>query len=236
MTDEQRLTLEQLAGAVGMTTRNVRAYQTRGLLQAPRRVGRTSVYGAEHVQRLRQVQRARERGASLQLLRTLIGEGRDIDGVWEAGQVSRGRVVVDLSDSAVGHTPACLARRAVPLRPLLDQLGGADEPGVRPAVAGLVDRGLFTASREPVSVPGPYACAAAALHAQGRLSSAAAALQLTQEIAQAAESVAAVVAEAARGLDADARRAASARFGELAAAVAGRVVTRVALGDEAPAR
>src|ERR687885_2793564 len=81
MTNGERLTLAELAGAVGMTARNVRAYQTRGLLQPPGRAGRHSVYGVEHVERLRQVQRARRRGASLQLLRTLIAEGRDLDEV-----------------------------------------------------------------------------------------------------------------------------------------------------------
>src|SRR5436305_6230077 len=98
MTNGEGLTLAQLADAVGMTTRNVRAYQTRGLLQPPRRVGRNSVYGSEHVERLRQVLRARARGASLQLLRTLLHEGRDLDGVW-TGRDAPERVVVDLTDA-----------------------------------------------------------------------------------------------------------------------------------------
>ena len=83
MTNGEPLTLAELADAVGMTARNVRAYQTRGLLQPPRRSGRSSVYGDEHVRRLMQVQQARARGASLTLLRTLIREGRDLEGVWD---------------------------------------------------------------------------------------------------------------------------------------------------------
>ena len=114
MTDEQRLTLEELAGAVGMTTRNVRAYQTRGLLQPPRRAGRTSVYTHEHVRRLRQVQQARARGASLTLLRTLIAEGRDLDGVWEGRGRPTHRQLVDVTDAALQHTAACLAHLDVP--------------------------------------------------------------------------------------------------------------------------
>src|SRR5512133_2601332 len=105
MTDEERLTLERLAGAVGMTIRNVRAYQTRGLLQPPQRVGRTSVYTRDHVERLRQVQRARARGASLQLLRTLIAEGRDLDGIWEGLDPPPWGQVVDVTDAALRHTP-----------------------------------------------------------------------------------------------------------------------------------
>src|SRR5512133_3797411 len=126
MTDEQRLTLKELAGAVGMTTRNVRAYQTRGLLQPPGRAGRTSVYTADHVERLQQVQRARARGASLQLLRTLIAEGRDLDSVWEGSDRPVRGQVVDISDAALEHTPQCLAHLVVPLDGVLRQLGRPD--------------------------------------------------------------------------------------------------------------
>jgi DNA-binding transcriptional MerR regulator len=232
MTDEQRLTLEELAGAVGMTTRNVRAYQTRGLLQPPRRAGRSSVYGEEHLERLRQVQRARARGAPLQLLRTLIGEGRDLDGVWEArGAPPR---QIDVTDAALQHTPACLAHLDVPVRPLLEELGEADDPGVRPAVLALVRRGAFT-DGDGTSAPGGYGCAVEALHDQGVLGSAPAALRLTQLVAEAADAVAAVIVETTRTLDADGRRAASTRLGEFAGAVVGQVVAaRVAVQDEAP--
>jgi hypothetical protein len=52
-------------------------------------------------------------------------------------------------------------------------------------------------------------------------------------IADTAEAVAAVVDAEAAGLDGDARRAASARFGELAGAVVGEVVAaRVSLGSQ----
>jgi DNA-binding transcriptional MerR regulator len=245
MTDEERLTLEQLAGAVGMTSRNVRAYQTRGLLQPPRRVGRSSVYGAEHVQRLQQVQRARARGASLQLLRTLIDEGRDLDGVWPGpdAPASLRPTVVDLTDRAAGHTPACLARRDVPLQPLFERLGGAEDPQVRPAVLALVERRVFRSASdrtrgqisEQVTVPGAFDCAASALREQGRLTSASAALRLAELLADAAEAVAVVVDRAVAGLDAEARRAASARFGELAGAVVGEVVSaRVNVPGAAP--
>jgi DNA-binding transcriptional MerR regulator len=226
MTDEERLTLEQLAGAVGMTARNVRAYQTRGLLQPPRRVGRSSVYGTEHVQRLRAVQRARARGASLQLLRTLLDEGRDLDAVWRERDVPEGPgvAVVDVTDTALGHTPACLAHLDVPLQPLLERLGGADDPQVRPAVLALLERRVFRSTRGQVTAPGAFGCAAWALREQGRLTSVPAALRLAQLLAEAAEAVASVVDGATAGLDADARRAASTRFGELAGAVVGEVV------------
>jgi len=225
MTDEQRLTLKELAGAVGMTTRNVRAYQTRGVLQPPGRAGRTSVYTAEHVERLQQIQRARARGASLQLLRTLIAEGRDLDGVWEGQDRPTGHQVVDVSDAALGHTPQCMAHLDVPLDGVLGQLGGADADDVRPAVRFLLDTGVFGRADEEMHVPGAYGCAAAALHERGVLDSATTALRLTQLLADAAEALVAAVAGAVRSLDADAPRAAAGRLGELAGAVVAELVT-----------
>jgi DNA-binding transcriptional MerR regulator len=45
-------TIDELARRAGITTRNVRAYQERGLLEPPRKVGRTGYYGEEHLARL----------------------------------------------------------------------------------------------------------------------------------------------------------------------------------------
>lgn len=63
MSDE--LTVDQLAAAVGMTVRNVRAYAARGLLPAPRLVGRTGYYGSDHVARLRMVREMLAEGYTL---------------------------------------------------------------------------------------------------------------------------------------------------------------------------
>jgi DNA-binding transcriptional MerR regulator len=46
------LTIDELARAVGMTVRNVRAYAARGLLAPPRLIGRTGYYATEHVEQL----------------------------------------------------------------------------------------------------------------------------------------------------------------------------------------
>jgi DNA-binding transcriptional MerR regulator len=232
MTDEQRLTLQELAGAVGMTTRNVRAYQTRGLLPPPRRAGRISVYSVEHVRRLQQVQRARARGASLQLLRTLLAEGRDLDRVWGSHD-QQGPAVVDVSDAALQHTPQCLARVDVPLDAVLTGLGAADDDDVRPAVLTLVDAGVFARHDDGVRAAGSYACAARMLHDQGVLDSAATVLRLTQLLAEAAGSLVSAVAGAARSVDPDARPAVAARLGELAGAVVAELVTvRISLTED----
>lgn len=58
-------TLAQLAGAAGMTARNVRAYRERGLLDPPRRDGRRGVYGPDHLAQLRRTRALVERGFTL---------------------------------------------------------------------------------------------------------------------------------------------------------------------------
>ena len=51
--DEQvRYTIDQLAQVTGMTVRNIRAHQSRGLLPPPEVRGRTGFYGPEHVARI----------------------------------------------------------------------------------------------------------------------------------------------------------------------------------------
>jgi DNA-binding transcriptional MerR regulator len=239
MTNGDRLTLAQLANAVGMTARNVRAYQTRGLLQPPRRAGRSSVYGDEHVRRLLQVQQARARGASLALLRTLIREGRDLEGVWaepRAGDDPDGDdVVVDLTDASAGHTPDCLARREVPLAPLLARLTADAAEDLAAAVRALVDAGVFTADDGEVRVPGSFACAMTALADQGQLATAAA-VRLAAAVTDAARSIAVLVAASAGTVDAEGRRAAAARLGELAAAVVGQLAFREVLASDEQAR
>jgi len=49
---EPSLTIDALAGRVGLTVRTVRAYAGRGLLPPPTLRGRTGLYGAEHLARL----------------------------------------------------------------------------------------------------------------------------------------------------------------------------------------
>ena len=204
MTTTGRLTLDELAAAAHMTARNVRAYQTRGLLQAPRREGRTSVYGPEHVQRLLQVQRARDRGASLRLLRSLLDEGRDLD-----------RLGLDSPGRAGAHTTECLERRRLPLPEALERWAVAVADDVRAAL--------------PAQVPGAFVCAATALAEQGALAPAASA-RLAALVADAARPVVAAAVAAARAVDADARVTAAARLGELAGSVVEELVT-VAVGE-----
>jgi DNA-binding transcriptional MerR regulator len=75
---EVPLTVDQLARRAGTTTRNVRAFQTLGLLPRPTLRGRTGLYGPEHLDRLRAILRLQQAGFSLGALRALFT-------AWEEG-------------------------------------------------------------------------------------------------------------------------------------------------------
>src|SRR5688572_26661736 len=66
------LTIDDLAREAGTTTRNVRAYQTRGLLPPPLVVGRVGYYGEAHLERLRLIANLQERGYSLAAIADLL--------------------------------------------------------------------------------------------------------------------------------------------------------------------
>jgi DNA-binding transcriptional MerR regulator len=66
------LTIDELARRVGMTVRNVRAHQSRGLLPPPEVRGRTGYYGAEHVARLRLIRTLQDDGFNLESIRRLL--------------------------------------------------------------------------------------------------------------------------------------------------------------------
>lgn len=67
--------LDELAAAVGMTTRNLRAYRAKGLLSPPRLKGRVGRYGSDHLAQLRLVQALTQRGLSLTVIAQLLERG-----------------------------------------------------------------------------------------------------------------------------------------------------------------
>ena len=80
MTDtvDADLTIEQLASESGMSVRNIRNHQTRGLLPPPVVRARTGYYGSRHVERLRLIQEMQSEGFNLGAIERLLGE----DGAW----------------------------------------------------------------------------------------------------------------------------------------------------------
>lgn len=76
--------IDDLARAADTTVRNVRAYQDRGLLHAPRRKGRVAIYGDGHLARLRLISRLLARGYTVANITELFAaweQGRDLSQV-----------------------------------------------------------------------------------------------------------------------------------------------------------
>jgi DNA-binding transcriptional MerR regulator len=68
VTEDTQLTIDELARRAGMTVRNVRAHQSRGLLPPPEIRGRTGYYGVEHVDRLELIKDLQAEGFSLEVI------------------------------------------------------------------------------------------------------------------------------------------------------------------------
>jgi DNA-binding transcriptional MerR regulator len=70
------LTIEQLAAETGMTVRNIRAHQARGLLAPPDVRLRVGYYGPEHVTQLRLIRDLQEDGFNLAGIKRLLDDGQ----------------------------------------------------------------------------------------------------------------------------------------------------------------
>ena len=70
---ELRLTIGELAEAAGMTVRNVRNHQARGLIAPPSLVARTGYYGTEHLERLKLIRAMQAEGFNLEAIGCLLG-------------------------------------------------------------------------------------------------------------------------------------------------------------------
>jgi len=69
-----QLTIEQLAAESGMSVRNIRAHQARGLLEAPEVRARVGYYGPEHLEQLRLIRDLQEDGFNLSAIKRLIDD------------------------------------------------------------------------------------------------------------------------------------------------------------------
>jgi DNA-binding transcriptional MerR regulator len=69
---QDELTIDELARRTGMTVRNIRAHQSRGLLPPPEVRGRTGYYGPEHVARIELIRELQGEGFNLESIRRLM--------------------------------------------------------------------------------------------------------------------------------------------------------------------
>jgi DNA-binding transcriptional MerR regulator len=69
------MTIRELAQRTGMTVRNIRAHQTRGLLPPPAVRGRTGYYNEEHVARIELTREMQADGLNLEAIRRVLDSG-----------------------------------------------------------------------------------------------------------------------------------------------------------------
>jgi DNA-binding transcriptional MerR regulator len=70
----QDLTIEELAAASGMTVRNIRAHQARGLVAPPEVRMRVGYYGPEHIAALRLIRELQDDGFNLAAIKQLLSD------------------------------------------------------------------------------------------------------------------------------------------------------------------
>ena len=141
------MTIDELARETGMTVRNIRAHQSRGLLPPPEVRARTGYYGPEHVARIELIKELQAEGFNLEAIRRLLENagGSSVEvlrftrAARESFEVEEPEVVTieELSERVGGVNDPRLLRRAEKLgllRPLGD--GRYEQPSPRLARAG----------------------------------------------------------------------------------------------------
>ena len=79
-TTPTEFTIDELAQRTGMTVRNIRAHQSRGLIDPPDVRGRTGYYGPDHEARIALIQDLQSEGFNLESIRRLIDAAPDEGG------------------------------------------------------------------------------------------------------------------------------------------------------------
>lgn len=151
-----KLTIDELARRTGMTARNIRAHQTRGLLPAPQLDGRTGYYSAEHIARLELIKDMQAAGFNLGAIKRLldaapVGSGEEVlrferalMAPW-AAEEPYVLEAAELESMLGGELSPPTIRRAVELAVIVeldDGLFEAPSPGLLRAGAEVVSLGI----------------------------------------------------------------------------------------------
>src|SRR4051794_26271302 len=171
---EAELTIDELAHRTGMTVRNLRAHQSRGLLPPPDVRGRTGYYGREHVARVELIRELQGEGFNLEAIRRLLDDAQGSSGevlrftraAREPFEDEQPEIVTaeDLAEQFGGTDPAALERATELglLRPLGEGRYEQTSPRLARAGAELARLGVPPADPlELVSRIRPHADAAA---------------------------------------------------------------------------
>ena len=85
-----RMTIDELARRTNLTVRNIRAYQSRGLVPPPQLRGRTGFYDEQHIARIGLIRELQSEGFNLEAIRRLIeGAGGETEEVLRFTQAVR---------------------------------------------------------------------------------------------------------------------------------------------------
>jgi DNA-binding transcriptional MerR regulator len=98
------LRIDDLARRAGLTVDTIRYYQREGLLPAAVRVGRTKVYGPEHLARLGQIRELQARRFSLAAIKSLLESDRSdlVDGIFSSEEGSLALTLDELVERSGG--------------------------------------------------------------------------------------------------------------------------------------
>jgi DNA-binding transcriptional MerR regulator len=151
----ERLTIGELARRTGMTVRNIRAHQTRGLLPPPEVQGRTGYYNEDHVARIELTREMQAEGLNLEAIRRVLdhtGSSQEIVDFARAVRAPFEDEVPEIFDAAelavswkVEKVDPKLLRRAEELGILRELPGGKIEaisPRLQRAGAEMVELGV----------------------------------------------------------------------------------------------
>lgn len=149
-TTDGEMTIDELAQAAGLTVRNVRNYQSRGLIPPPQVRGRVGHYGAAHL-------------AELQLIREMQAQGFNLTAIAHLLEQARGA-----EQQVLGFTRSLMAPfgsetpEVAELEDLAQRLGAEEDGGLDPKLLAKAQRlGLVVAIGEDrFEVPSPTLLAA----------------------------------------------------------------------------
>jgi len=68
------MTIDELARRVDMTARNIREWQTNGLVPPPQRRGRVGIYGDDHIAHIERIKSLRTQGFPLDVIRRILDQ------------------------------------------------------------------------------------------------------------------------------------------------------------------
>ncbi len=158
---DNALTIEQLAAQTGMTVRNIRSHQARGLLAPPEVRLRVGYYGPDHAERLELIRDLQDEGFNLNGIKRLLDDS-DGDGRAPAAVQARDRHAVRRAARAAhrrgarGEVPRRAAGRAprTPSAPACSSTGGDGTYGVpSPSLLAVAEE----VARRGISVDGALA-------------------------------------------------------------------------------